>query len=64
MAFVADGRAWALDPDTGDLACLFDVEDAGPFAWGPQGDRVLLGGFEVRGVGDARREPPGDRDAA
>ena len=22
-----------------------------PFAWGPQGDRVLLNGFEIRGVG-------------
>lgn len=51
VAFVADGRAWALDPGTGELACLFPVEDAGPFAWGPQGDRVLLDGLEVRGVG-------------
>jgi hypothetical protein len=50
VAFVAEGRAWALDPGTGDLACLFPVEDAGPFAWGPQGDRVLLGDFEIRGV--------------
>lgn len=58
VAFVAGGRAWALDPDTGDLACLFDVEDAGPFAWGPQGDRVLLGGFEIRGVGDAAPNLP------
>ena len=51
VAFVADGRAWALDPDDGDLGCLFPVEDAGPFAWGPQGDRVLLDGFEIRGIG-------------
>ncbi len=51
VAFVADGRAWALDPDEGDVACLFPVEDAGPFAWGPQGDRVLLDRFEIRGVG-------------
>jgi hypothetical protein len=51
VAFVADGRAWALDADEGDLACLFPVEDAGPFAWGPQGDRVLLNRFEIRGVG-------------
>ncbi len=51
VAFVADGRAWALDPDTAELSCLFPVDDAGPFSWGPQGDRVLLGGFEVRGVG-------------
>ena len=51
VAFVADGRAWALNPAGGDLACLFPVDDAGPFAWGPQGDRVLLNGFEIRGVG-------------
>jgi hypothetical protein len=51
VAFVADGRAWALNPDDGGLACLFPVESAGPFAWGPQGDRVLLNGFEIRGVG-------------
>lgn len=51
VAFVADGRAWALNPADGDLACLFPVEDAGPFAWGPQGDRVLLSGFEIRGLG-------------
>jgi hypothetical protein len=51
VAFVADGRAWAIDPEDGDLACLFPVENAGPFAWGPQGDRVLLNGFEIRGLG-------------
>jgi hypothetical protein len=51
VAFVADGRAWALDPGGTDLACLFPVDDAGPFAWGPQGDRVILDGFEVRGLG-------------
>jgi hypothetical protein len=51
VAFVADGRAWALDPDDDDLACLFPVDDPGPFSWGPQGDRVLLNGFEIRGVG-------------
>ncbi|HEV2951968.1 MAG TPA: hypothetical protein VGZ51_07685, partial [Actinomycetota bacterium] len=34
VAVVAEGRAWALDPEDGDLACLFRVEDAGPFAWG------------------------------
>jgi hypothetical protein len=51
VAYEADGRAWALDPDEDDLACLFPVENAGPFAWGPQGDRVLLDRFEIRGVG-------------
>jgi hypothetical protein len=59
VAFVADGRAWALDPTGGDLACLFPVENAAPFAWGPQGDRVLLGGFEIRGIAaDAPDFPP------
>jgi hypothetical protein len=58
VAFVADGRAWGLDPEGGDLACLFPVEDAGPFAWGPQGDRVLLNGFEIRGVGDDAPDLP------
>lgn len=50
VAFVAEGRAWALDPADGDAACLFPVEDPGPFVWGPQGDRVVLGGFEIRGI--------------
>jgi hypothetical protein len=50
VAFVADGRAWALDPSDGSVACLFPVDDPGPFAWGPQGDRVLLADFEIRGV--------------
>jgi hypothetical protein len=51
VAFVADGRAWALDPTDGDVACLFPIEgNPAPFAWGPQGDRVLLGGFVIRGV--------------
>lgn len=59
VAFVADGRAWALDPTDGDVACLFPVVDAGPFAWGPQGDRVLLGDFEIRGLTpDAPDFPP------
>ena len=31
-------------------ACLFAVSDPGPFAWGPLGDRALLGGMEVKGV--------------
>lgn len=54
IAFVADGRAWALDPAEGRLTCVFKVDDPGSFAWGPQGDRVLLGDLAVRGVtGDA-----------
>lgn len=51
VAFVAEGRAWALDPRGLDLTCVFEVGDAAPFAWGPQGDRVLLGGMEIHGVG-------------
>src|SRR5436309_6418719 len=50
VAFVAGERAWALDPATQRLDCLFPTTDPGPFAWGPQGDRVLLGGFQVLGL--------------
>ncbi|HEX6844859.1 MAG TPA: hypothetical protein VF235_07065, partial [Actinomycetota bacterium] len=50
IAFVASGRAWALSPG-GRLTCLFETEDPMPFAWGPQGDRVLLGGMQVRMLG-------------
>jgi hypothetical protein len=60
VAFVADGRAWALDPkDAGHLACLFRVRDPGSFAFGPQGDRVLLADLRVQAVsGDAPSLPP------
>jgi hypothetical protein len=61
VSFVSSGRAWALDPQTDALSCLFAVRDPGPFAWGPQGDRVLLGDFRVRGVSaDAPDLPPID----
>ncbi len=50
VAFVAAGRAWALDPETGSLACLFEVADPGPFAFGPQGDRTLLADMQVQGL--------------
>jgi hypothetical protein len=49
-AFVADGRAWALDPHDRGLACLFRVRQPGAFAFGPQGDRVMLAGLGVVGV--------------
>lgn len=49
-AFVAEGRAWALDPASGRLSCLFEVMDPGLFTFGPQGDRVLLDSLEVRGL--------------
>jgi hypothetical protein len=51
VAFVAGGRAWALDPRHDTLACLFEVTDPGPFAFGPQGDRVLLANMQVQGLG-------------
>jgi hypothetical protein len=50
VAFVAGGRAWALDPDTLAISCLFETSDPGAFAWGPQGDRVLLGGSQIVGL--------------
>ena len=51
VAFVAGGRAWAATPDGRRLWCLFEVRRPGPFLWGPRGDRVVLHGLEVRGVG-------------
>jgi hypothetical protein len=50
VTFVAAGHAWALSPSGANLTCLFAVDDAGPFTWGPLGDRVLLAGLEVKGV--------------
>jgi hypothetical protein len=51
VAFVAAGRAWAASVDGRRLWCLFEVRRPGPFLWGPRGDRVVLEGLEVRGVG-------------
>ena len=51
VAFVAGGRAWAASADGRRLWCLFEVRHPGPFLWGPRGDRVVLDGLEVRGVG-------------
>jgi len=56
---VSSGRAWGLDPVTDSLSCLFPVRDPGPFAWGPQGDRVLLGGFRVHGLNADAPDLPG-----
>lgn len=47
VTFVAAGRAWALSPANERLTCLFRTDDPGPFVWGPQGDRVLLGGMRI-----------------
>ena len=52
VTFIASGNAWAMSPDGDHLTCLFPVENPGPFQWGPLGDRVLLGGLEVKGVAD------------
>jgi hypothetical protein len=63
VSFVANGRAWAIDPGGTRLTCLFKVTDAGPFAWGPQGDRVLLSGLEVRGVEPEAPSLPAEAEA-
>jgi hypothetical protein len=64
VAFVTDGMAWAVDPRGSRLSCLFEVNAVGRFAWGPQGDRVLLGGVGVRGLaGDDPNLPPIGRRA-
>jgi hypothetical protein len=57
VAFVAKGRAWAVAPDGSGLTCVFDVADPGPFEWGPRGDRVILEGLAVKGVGIAIDRP-------
>ena len=59
VAFVANGRAWALDPRSGRLSCLFAARHPGPFAWGPRGDRALLARLEVAGLAGAPRRPAG-----
>jgi hypothetical protein len=50
VAFVAEGRAWALDPSSGVPTCLFEVSSPGPFTWNPRGDRALLEGLAIEGV--------------
>lgn len=59
VAFVAEGRAWALDPDSGRLSCLFEDAGAEPLIWGPQGDRVLIGGL-VRELAHPARDYTSD----
>jgi len=62
IAFVAEGRAWAVGPDGKGLTCLFEASDPGPFAWGPRSDRVLLGGLAVRGVGSTASRSAGSTE--
>jgi hypothetical protein len=64
VTFVANGFAWALEPGSGGLTCLFAVRDAGPFAWGPRGDRALLARLEVKALADAPSRPPTGVDPA
>ena len=52
-AFVADGKAWAVRANDTGITCLFDVPRAGPFVWGPRGDRALLDGLAVQGLAGA-----------
>jgi hypothetical protein len=59
VTFVANGSAWALDPGSGTLTCLFATPQPGPFAWGPRGDRALLARLEVKGLRDAPSRPAG-----
>ena len=61
VTFVASGHAWALNPNGANLTCLFAVADAGPFRWGPLGDRALLAGLEVKGLADAPTVAASDR---
>lgn len=60
VAFAARGAAWAVDADGRRVRCLFAVDDPGPFTWGPLGDRVLLGGFELRQTPDVELRASGD----
>ena len=61
VTFIASGSAWAMSPNGDHVTCLFPVEDPGPFQWGPLGDRVLLGGLEVKGVADGPSHAAGNQ---
>lgn len=63
VTFVAGGRAWALEPGTMRLTCLFPASHPGPFAWGPRADRALLARLEVRSIGAGPARAPGAVDA-
>jgi hypothetical protein len=61
LTFAAGGRVWAVDPTGADHAphCLFAAKQPGLFSWGPKGDRLLLSGMEVHGVGGGLSRPKG-----
>jgi hypothetical protein len=50
VAFVADGNAWVLDPESSEASCLFPTAAPGPFTWNPRGDRALLSGLAIRSI--------------
>lgn len=62
VAFVAEGRAWALSPHGRDPVCLFEVSEPGPFLWGPRGDRALLGRLEMLRLGGRELRAPAPAD--
>ena len=64
VTFVAAGKAWALNPATGRVACLFTAPHPGPFEWGPRADRALLARLEVKPLGDAPRRAASRVDPA
>lgn len=60
VAFAAAGRVWAVSPGRpSDLHCLFPAAQPGLFSWGPRGDRVVLTGLAVHGVGSPAARPAG-----
>src|SRR5258708_27516217 len=55
------GGVWGIWPDDrSHLHCLFPQSDSGVFSWGPQGDRVILAGLQVKGVGSPAARPAGN----
>ena len=61
VSFASGGRVWAFSPDDpSNLHCLFTQADAGALSWGPRGDRVILAGLQVKGVGSTAARPAGD----
>jgi len=61
LTFAAGGRVWAVDPTGAETTphCLFAAKQPGLFSWGPKGDRLLLSGMEVHGVGGGLSRPKG-----
>ena len=64
VVFSALGRVWALDPSSGQLSCLLEAPDPGPFLLGPQGNRLLLNGFQIAGWNSSPSFPATGLDPA